>query len=186
MLAQVEHRLWTVEDYYAMAESGILNADDHVELIEGGIIRMSPIGVRHMGCVNTVNEEFVPRFRGKAIVSIQNPVRLNDLSEPVPDIVLLKYRSDRYRRHMPTAEDVLLLIEVADSTIPYDRRVKRPLYAQAGIPEYWLMNLVDNVIEVHRRPEGDSYTEMFTVYQGDVIAAEAFPEIEFEVGALIG
>lgn len=185
MLLELDRRLWTVEEYYAMAEAGILNEDDRLELIEGDIVAMSPIGVRHMASVNRLNDRLGRRFRGKAIVSVQNAIRLSDQSEPIPDIVLLRYRDDFYAHQMPTADDVLLLIEVADSTVRYDRRVKQSLYARAGIPEYWLMNLVDNAIEVHRRPENGIYTEVFTRYRGEMIAAVAFPDTEFQVQDLI-
>lgn len=186
MLLDLERRLWKVEEYHAMAEAGILDEDDRVELIEGEIIAMSPIGVRHMAAINRLNYKLGRRFRDKAVVSVQNAIRLDDQSEPVPDIVLLPYRDDFYADEMPTADDVLLLTEVSDSTLPYDRRVKRPLYARAGVPEYWLVNLVDNTIEVHRRPENGTYTEVFTRYRNELIAAVAFPDQEFKVSELVG
>jgi Uma2 family endonuclease len=185
MLVDIERRLWTVKEYYAMAEVGILREDERLELIAGDVLKMSSIGVRHAACVNLLNELFVYRFRGRAIVSVQHPVRLNNQSEPVPDIGLLRYRDDFYAHQMPTGDNVLLLVEAADSTIPYDRWLKRPLYARAGIPEYWLVNLVDNAIEVHRQPENGVYTELFTRYREEMIAAVAFPEDEFKVGDLI-
>jgi Uma2 family endonuclease len=185
MLLEVDRRLWTVEEYHAMTEAGILHEDDRLELIEGDIVAMSPIGVRHMAIVNRLNDRLGRRLRDKAIISVQNAIRLSENSEPVPDVVVLHYRDDFYADEMPTADDVLLLIEVADSTVRYDRRVKRSLYANACIPEYWLMNLVDNAIEVHRRPENGVYTELFTRYREEMISAVAFPEIEFKVGDLI-
>lgn len=185
MLVQMERRLWTVQEYHAMAETGILREEDRVELVEGEIIAMSPIGVRHMACVNLLTDVFNYHFRGAAIVSVQNAVRLNNQSEPEPDVVLLKYRDDYYAQQMPTAVDVLLLVEVADSTVPYDRSVKRPLYARAGITEYWLINLVDNSIEIHRQPQDGVYQEMRTYYKDDVVTAVAFSDTEFKVTDLI-
>ena len=118
---------------------------------------------------------------GRAVISIQNPIRLNDLSEPEPDVVVLSYREDGYAAHMPTAEDVLFLIEVSDSTLAYDRLVKRPLYARSGIPEYWLVNLIDNSIEVYRKPEEDYYAESLVIYMDEEISAVAFPKSTFRV-----
>lgn len=185
MIGLLERRLWSAEEYHQMAEAGILNDDDRLELIEGEIIRMSPVGVRHVATVNRINQLLSFHFFNRAIVSPQNPVRLNDLSEPEPDLVLLKFKKDTYVTDLPTAGDVLLLIEVSDSTLAYDRNVKRPLYARSGVPEYWIMNLIDNVIEVHREPEGDGYKEMFRVSRNSQISAVAFPEVTFQVEDLI-
>lgn len=154
-------------------------------MIEGEIIVRGPIGVRHIACINRLTDLLGHRFRGKAIVSVQNPVRLGERSEPEPDLVLLAYREDFYAARMPGAADVLLLIEVADATVPYDRNVKRPLYARAAISDYWLINLVDDVIEVHRQPEGERYREMVKRYKGDEITAVAFPGASFPVADLI-
>lgn len=181
MIGLLERRLWSAEEYHQMAEAGILNDDDRLELIEGEIIRMSPVGVKHLGCVNQFSNLLSHYLFGRAVISIQNPIRLNDLSEPEPDVVVLSFREDGYTARMPTAEDVLLLIEVSDSTLAYDRVVKRPLYARSGIPEYWLANLIDNSIEVYRKPEGDRYTESFVVYITEEISAVAFPKATFRV-----
>ncbi|VAW32066.1 COG1355, Predicted dioxygenase [hydrothermal vent metagenome] len=186
MLLQVEKRLWTVDEYHGMARAGILHENDRLELIKGEVVAMSPIGVRHAACVNRLTSLFAIQFEGKAVLSIQNSVRLDEQSEPVPDVVLFKYREDFYSQQVATAADVLLLIEVSDSTLPYDRNVKRPLYAQANITEYWLINLVDNSVEVHRQPEDGAFTETFIRYRDDEITAVAFPNVAFQVTDLLG
>jgi len=185
MQIQVERWLLTVQDYHAMAEAGILGEDDRVELIEGELITMSPIGVRHMACVNILTKLFVKQFDGEAIVSVQNPLRLSEYSEPEPDIALFKYRDDFYREERPTSEDVLLCVEVSHSTLGYDRGVKRPLYARAGIREYWLINLNEELIELFRQPESGEYQVKFRRYAGESISVEAFPDVKFQVSQLL-
>lgn len=186
MSVQVERRLFTVADYHRMAETGVLTADDRVELIQGEIIAMSPIGVRHAACVTRLTDLFTFHFRGQANVSVQNPVRLDEMSEPEPDMMLLNYREDYYAKEAPSGNDVLLLIEVSDATIAYDRTIKLPLYARANIPEVWIINLVDNVIEIYRTPKGNRYTETRKAYWEDAITAVAFPDIQFTTKELIG
>ena len=186
MAVQLERRLWTVKEYHTLSEAGVLHEDDRVELIEGELLTMSPVGIRHIACVNKLTNLFATRLEGRAIISTQNPVQLDEHSEPEPDIVLLKYHEHYYFDQGATVEDVLLCVEVSDSTIAYDRRVKRPLYARAGIREYWLVNLVDNVIEVYRRPEGDDYQETFRRYNQDTISVAFFENVNFRVAELIG
>lgn len=186
MFLDVERRLWTVDEYHRLAEAGILHEDDRVELIEGELLTMSPVGLRHVACVNRINKLFGDLFGGRAIVSVQNPVKLGEYSEPQPDLLLLKYRDDFYADVAPAIEDVLVCVEVSDTTIAYDRRVKRRLYARAGISEYWLVNLVDNGVEVHRQPEGDEYRQLFRRYRQEQVTVAAFPEQEFLVGDLTG
>lgn len=183
-IALIERRLWRVEEYHDMIDAGILHEDDRVELVGGEIVAMSPVGVKHIACVNRINRLLTVLFDGRAIVSVQNPVKLDDKSEPEPDVVLFRYQDDFYEKNAGTAEDVLLVIEVSDSTLAYDRRVKVPLYAKAGIPEYWLVNLIDNTIEVHRQAEGNNYAEQFRLYQKDEISAVAFPETTFLVSEI--
>lgn len=185
MIVKMERRLWTVDEFHRMAEAGILHAEDRLELIEGEIVSMSPIGVRHMATVNKLNNLFSANFINKAIVSVQNPLVVDQESEPIPDIVWLRYRDDFYADGVPEISDVLLVVEVSDTTIAYDRNVKRPLYARAGIPEYWLINLVDNTVEIHREPEGKVYTQITTAYQKDSVTAVAFPDTAFPVTELI-
>lgn len=151
------HR-FSVEDYHRMGEAGILPADSRVELIRGQIIDLPPIGTPHLAMVNRLNSLLAVALRGRDTVSPQNPVRLPDGSEPQPDVSILKWRADYYRRRRPAAEDVLLLIEVSDSSLDYDRTVKLPLYAESGIPESWIANLDEWVIEVYREPRDGHYS----------------------------
>jgi Uma2 family endonuclease len=185
MLKQIQHRLWTVDEYHALAEAGILHEDERVELIEGELVTMSPIGIRHAATVNRINELLVRHFQGRAIVSVQNPVGVDDHSEPQPDVALLRYRDDYYAGCLPAAADVLLCIEVSDATIAYDRDVKGPLYARAGIADYWLVNLVDNVVEVYRQPQKGTYSRRQRHAQAGELAPLSFPETSFKPVDLI-
>ncbi|MEK7702599.1 MAG: Uma2 family endonuclease [Nitrospirota bacterium] len=154
MSIQLEKRAFTSDEYHRMGEAGILSEDDRVELIEGEIIQMSPIGKHHASCVNRLNRILNMELGALAIISVQNPIRIGNFSEPQPDIVLLKPRTDFYAEQAPTAEDVLLLIEVADTSIEYDRTVKIPLYAAANISEVWIVNLQEGQVEVYSEPAG--------------------------------
>jgi Uma2 family endonuclease len=185
MFVQTERRLFTTKEYHQMAEAGILAEDDRTELIQGEIVAMSPIGVRHAACVKRITELLTFHFRNKAIVSIQDPLRLDDMTELQPDAALLKYRDDYYVKAALTGDDVLLLIEVSDSTLAYDRVTKLPLYARAQIPEVWLVNLVDNLLEVYCAPQGDEYTEFRRVYRQDTAVPLAFPNTPIPANNLI-
>jgi len=152
MEVEVSKKLFTVDEYYRMAEAGILTPEDRVELIDGEIIEMCPIGNRHAGCVNMAAEVLIGAFRGRAVVSVQNPLQLNNYTEPMPDVVLLKPREDRYRSKKSMAEDALLVIEVSDTTFLYDRNVKLKRYAKAGIGEVWIENLEKDLLLVFANP----------------------------------
>ncbi|MGE3600725.1 MAG: Uma2 family endonuclease, partial [Dehalococcoidia bacterium] len=160
----------TVDDYHRMAKAGILHEDDRVELIEGELIEMATIGSYHFTSVNNLNQEFSGRSSGRFIVSVQNPVRVSRHSEPRPDIALLRPRADKYAGGLPGPEDVLLIVEVSDPTVAADRRVKLPLYAAAGIPEAWLVNIPRRSIEVHREPRGGRYQQVTVFRKGERIA----------------
>lgn len=175
-----QRRLFTVSDYYKMAEAGILSPDDRVELIGGEILKMSPIKSQHAGIVNELSELLILALFGRAIVTVQNPLRINKQSEPEPDIIVAKYRKDKYRDDHPKPEDVFLLIEVADSSLAFDRNVKTPLYAQAGIPEYWIVNLNDRQIEIFRQPAEADYQEKKIVKHTETAICST---IEFSVAA---
>ena len=142
--------------YHQMIAAGILQEDARIELIEGELIDMAPIGYLHVSTVNLINESLTQLVRGRAIVSTQNPIWLGPHSEPQPDFTLLRPRPDRYRTGLPRAEDVLLVIEIADASLRYDRDIKGSLYALAGLPEYWIVNLPDRTIEIHRDPDKTS------------------------------
>jgi Uma2 family endonuclease len=186
MTVQLLKRLFTVAEYYQMAQAGILSEDDRVELIEGEIVTMSPIGSRHAGCVNRLNRHFSQGVGNRALVSVQNPIRLNDYSEPEPDLALLRPRPDFYTQTHPEAQDVLLLIEVADTSTEYDRKVKIPLYARAGIIEVWLVLLAEQLIEVYRQPAPDGYKQVQRLGRGQSLAPLALPELELAVAEIVG
>lgn len=156
---ELKHRI-TVEDYHRMGEAGVLAADARTELIEGEILDMAPIGSRHASVVNRLNRLLVSAVGDRAIVQVQGPVRLGDLSEPEPDLALLKPRTDYYRDALPGATDVLLIIEVADTTQRLDRRVKVPLYARYGVTEVWVVDLENSLVHFHRQPIEGAYADM--------------------------
>ena len=152
MTLQIPRRLITVEEYHKMAEVGILSDDDHVELLNGEIIQMSPIKSKHAGHVNRIDAFLKQQLGKQAIIAIQNPVQLSEFSEPEPDIAILNYQSDYYITQHPQVVDVIILIQVSLSTEDLDRQVKLPLYAEAGIREYWIVNLNKKHLEVYREP----------------------------------
>ncbi len=151
------HRL-TVADYYRMAEVGILAPDAPVELIDGDIIDMAPPGSLHAATVDRLNDALARAVDDRASVRVQNPVRLSDLSEPQPDLAILRRREDFYSEHHPRSADVLLIIEVADTSLRFDRDTKVSLYALHGIPEMWLVDLRGRRLVRHRTPQQGSYT----------------------------
>src|SRR5437868_5933402 len=157
MAAEPSPRLFTVSEYYRMGKAGVFKEDDRVELIEGEIIQMPPIGNRHSSCVLRLNRLLCPALLGRALVNIQNPVRLDERSEAVPDVLVLKPRPDDYSTGHPRPEDTLLLVEVSDSSLSYDRGRKLPLYARQGVPEVWVVELPNALISVHHGPTKDGY-----------------------------
>lgn len=185
MLIQLERHTFTTDSYHQMIEAGILTENDRVELIQGELITMSPIGIRHAACVNKLTRKLSKHFLDQAIVSVQNPIELSAISEPEPDVALLVYRDDFYADRLPTADDVHLLIEVSDTTLTFDRTVKLRMYAEAGVPEVWLVNLIDNAIEIYRQPEANQYGQRMRVGKGGVVTAVSFPQVSFPVSDLI-
>jgi Uma2 family endonuclease len=159
------HRL-TVDEYYRMAEVGLLPPDARVELIEGEIIDMAPIGSRHAAAVNLLSERLIKTLSGTSLVSIQAPVRLDTRSEPQPDLAVLRLRPDRYSNSHPTAADVLLLIEISDATLRFDRETKASLYARHGVPELWIVDLNHRELHVFREPRHGEYRDRSTVTAG--------------------
>jgi Uma2 family endonuclease len=180
MSVEYQKRFFNVEEYYRMAEAGVLTPNDHVELIEGEIIEMSPIGGPHAACVRKLGALLARLLADSAILSIQNPVAINGYSEPQPDIAILKARDDFYSTH-PTPDDVLVIIEVADTSVEYDRNVKMPLYARAAIPEAWLVNLPKGVIEIYTQPVGGLYQRCQIFKKGQAIVSEALAGLSLSV-----
>lgn len=170
------HR-FTRADYHRMAEAGILGERDRVELIYGEIIEMSPIGNPHLVCVDRLNLGLTPRLQGTAIVRVGGSIPLSDDGEPQPDIVVLRWRDDVYEHPPATPADVLLIIEVADSSLAYDRQVKARLYAEARVPEYWLWDLNGRSVIVHREPGPDGYQSVTRVRGRAPLRPLAFPDL---------
>jgi Uma2 family endonuclease len=183
-LTRVHHR-FSVDDYEQMIERGILTENDRVELIRGEILDKMSIGDRHCACVKRLNQFLSMATAGRALVSVQDPIRLAD-SEPEPDVALLLPRADFYASGKPRPADVLLVVEVADTTLDFDREAKRPLYAEAGIAEYWIVNLNDDCLEVHRRPQPDgSYGDVQTLRRGQQADVAALPGLLLAVDDLL-
>lgn len=181
-------RRWplTVDDYHRLTEIGVFSPDEGVELIEGDVFLLSPIRSRHAACVRRLDDRLRERLGRRAIVSVQCPVRIGMHSEPEPDLALLRTRADYYADGHPGPLDVLLLIEVMETTSDHDRGVKLALYARSGVAEVWLVDLPGERIEVHRRPLGDIYSETRILPRGQVLAPEAFPDVKLGVDALLG
>ena len=186
MAVRILRRAFDVHEYHRMAEAGILDEDDRVELIEGEIVQMSPIGSRHQGCVNRL-ARLLFDFAGRDyVVHVQGPVRLNERSEPQPDLALLKSRSDFYSDRHPTPEDVLLLIEVSETSADYDREVKLPLYAGAGIAEVWIVDLGAQTVEVRADPRRSAYGAVTAARSGQTFASPTVPELSVRVDDILG
>ena len=182
---ECETRKFTVEEYYRMADVGILHPEERVELLQGAIISMPPIGPLHNSGVDRSNFQFGQSSVGRYIVRAQGAIRLNDNSEPEPDVALLRFQEDFYATNQPTPEHILLVIEVSDSTLAYDRDVKVDLYAQAIIPETWIMNLVDDCIEAFTGPGPEGYANHAIYHRGDRIAPSTLPDVDFAVEDLL-
>ena len=185
MTTHIKRRAFSVDEYHAMVEAGILTKYDRVELLDGEIIDMVPIGSRHASCVMRVSELLSEAVGKRAIVSVQGPLRLDETSEPEPDLMLLKRQDDFYAAAHPTPTDVLLLIEVADATVAFDKSVKLPLYARAAIPEVWIVNLPDRVVEVYSSPRGQEYTESRSIGMDGALSPDCFDDVSIQVGAVI-
>lgn len=186
MAVQIWKRLFTVEEYHRMAQAGILGEDDRVELIEGEIVEMTPIGSTHAATVKRLNRIFSQRIGGQVLISVQDPIRLGEHSEPQPDLALLQSREDFYTSAHPGPEDVLLLIEVSETSAEYDREVKIPLYARFGIPEVWLVDLEGKAIEVYQNPSYKGYREVQTLSQGARLSPSSFPDLELPAEEILG
>ena len=186
MATQVIRRRFTVNEYYLMAQAGILHEDDRVELLEGEIVEMAAIGSRHAACVKRLNRILSEGLGGRAIVGIQDPVRLGEHSEPQPDLTLLRPRPDFYSESHPESADVMLLVEVADTSEDYDREVKMPLYARYGITEAWLVDLSSRSIEIYRDPVPEGYRDIQLAMPGRSIAPQAFPDLELVAEKVFG
>jgi Uma2 family endonuclease len=175
---------WTVEEYEKLGEAGIFHEDDRVELLNGEIIIMSPIGYRHAQAVTRLTNFYARRSQGRFDVSPQNPFNLDEHSQPQPDICLLDPKAARLKSH-PSVDLIHLVIEVADSSIRYDRGDKRPAYARRGVSEFWLLNLEEDVLEVYRDPHGARFLDEKIFRPEDAVAPRAFPDLQATVSEFL-
>ncbi|MBM4257206.1 MAG: Uma2 family endonuclease [Deltaproteobacteria bacterium] len=177
------HR-FTVAEYHRMAETGMFAPEARVELIEGEIIDMPPIGSPHAGTVDYIADAASVACRGQAMVRVQNPVFLDQHSQPQPDIALLRPRSDHYRSSHPTPADVFLIVEVSDSSLAYDTQIKLPLYARHGIPEVWLADLSNQRFLVHRTPTATGYQDVQTLTDLSAVSPLLLPGVTIDLSDL--
>ncbi|MBI4611270.1 MAG: Uma2 family endonuclease [Candidatus Rokubacteria bacterium] len=186
MDVQLLRRRFSVEEYHRMGQAGVFSEDDRVELIEGEIIEMTPIGARHAACVRRLGHLFNSLLGQRITVSVQSPLGLGLHSEPQPDLALLRPRPDFYAQAHPGPEDVWLVVEVADTSVEFDRTVKIPLYARAGIPNAWLVDLSTETVEEYRDPTPDGYRNFRRIPRGETISLEAFRDVSLTVETILG
>jgi Uma2 family endonuclease len=186
MSVQIARRLFTSDEYARMVQAGILGEDERVELLDGEVRAMSPIGSRHVACVNRLNTILNLHVRGQAIISIQNPIRLSDYSEPEPDIAVLYARGDYYDAALPVPDDVLLIAEVADTSLEYDRNEKLPRYAEAGIGEVWIVDLEHQTLERYVRSLNGRYAEATIFQRGETFTTHLLTSLNVVVNDILG
>ena len=177
--------LTNLDEWRKMGEANIFSPESRVELINGEIIDMAPIGSNHAGHLKRINKLFTRLMPDNLITGVQDPLQLGDLSEPEPDFMLLKPNPDFYTSRHPIANDVLLLVEIADSSLKFDQIQKLRLYALHNIPEYWLLNLNDVCLEVYKKPHGEVYAEKTTLYSGDSITLSQLTNITIQVADIL-
>ena len=181
----ISKKRFTADDYQRMGQVGILSGDDRVELIDGEVVAMTPIGARHCACVDGVNRAMVIGAGDTAIVRVQGSVRLNLYTEPEPDVVLLRPRSDFYASQHPGPADILLIVEIAESSIDYDRDVKARIYAESGVPEYWLADLTANLVSCYSTPSEGTYRSVQQYHRGQTITPQMLPQCPVAVDLLL-
>jgi Uma2 family endonuclease len=181
-----QKHLTDLAEWHRMGEAGIFPPESHLELIEGEILTMAPIGFNHSGHIARLIHALMPLLANQAVINAQNPVQLGDLSEPEPDLMVLRPDPDFYTTHHPKAADVFLLIEVSDSTLGFDRGQKLRLYANHQIPEYWIVNLIDHCLEVYRQPDNGDYRDKTLLGKTDKLNLLVLPEIEVAVESILG
>jgi Uma2 family endonuclease len=186
MSVEPVRHLFSVDEYERMGEAGLFAPDARLELLGGEIVEMTPIGSPHAAAVNRLNRLLVLGTGDRAVVTIQNPVRLSDLSEPQPDVSILRARDDFYGGGHARPADVLLVVEVADTTLRWDRGVKRPLYAAAGVPEVWIVDLGSRVVEVATEPGADDYGRVERVGDGGRLSPVLLPDLVIPVADILG
>lgn len=185
MATEINKRLFNVDEYQRMAEAGILSNKDRVELIRGEILAMSPIGPPHNGAVLRATNALVPIVGHRAIVGIQGAIRLDDYDEPQPDVYLLRPRDDFYTTGHAGPPDIFLIIEIADSSLDFDRTVKAALYAETAVTEYWIADIVNDCVWVHLRPEGNSYQVVRRHARGETVVPSLLPDCPIPLAVLL-
>ena len=186
MALHLTRRRFAVSEYHQMAQAGILGEDDRVELIDGEVTEMTPIGRRHAACVDRMSKLFERTFGDDAQVRVQNPVVLGEYTEPQPDLALLRPRADFYASGHPTQDDIFLLVEVAETSAEPDRRVKVPLYARSGVQEFWLVDLDGDTVTVYQDPTPSGYGTVRVVRRGEELAPVAFLNRPLAAAAILG
>ncbi|MEZ4615047.1 MAG: Uma2 family endonuclease [Caldilineaceae bacterium] len=181
MTVQVEYRQFTVADLEQMIASGILAEDEHIELIEGQLVKMSHPGILHAACVDRLNKTLSRQVTDDILISVQNPIATHTHTQPEPDLCLLAPRDDYYTQGRPTPANVLLLIEVSDSSLQYDQETKLPLYATAGIGEVWIVNLPEQPIDCYSGPTPHGYRRCERFFPGDTIHPDTMPDVTVDV-----
>lgn len=184
MTVQITRRPFTVAEYARMRETGILAEDDRVELLDGEVRLMSPIGPLHAAIVKRLNTLLTRVLPDTVILSVQDPIQLNDYSEPQPDLAILQYRADFYAQAHPVADDVLLVIEVSDTTVDYDRDEKLPRYATANIQEAWLVDVNHFTVEQYLQPRNGKYLMKQLVERGDTITSRSIATLQLDIDRL--
>jgi len=179
------HR-FTVDEYYRMADAGILHEDSRVELIDGEILDRSPIGPRHARGVRRLSNVIFRALDDAAVISVQNPIRIDEQNEPEPDLVLARHREDEYGDGHPTPEDILLVVEVADSSSAYDRQTKALLYARAGIADYWIADVGRDHVLMLRDPTESGYATTRILRRGEAVSPLAFPNLSLSIDEILG
>jgi Uma2 family endonuclease len=185
MSSAIQRHQFTVHDYHRMAEVGILQENSRVELINGEVLALSPISDPHNGTCARANRAFVRAAGDDAIVLVQGAVRLNLYSEPQPDIALLRPRADFYTKSHPGPADILLLVEISASSLHYDLKVKGRLYAEMGIPEYWVADLDNEIVIAHSEPSGASFRLVRQFRRGETMTPSLLPSCRIPVDSLL-
>jgi Uma2 family endonuclease len=181
----VARRLFTREEYHRMGEVGILKPTDRVELIKGEIVEMSPVGKRHRAFVDNLGQLLIVRLAGRARVSVQGPIALSDDTEPEPDVAVYRHRTPPYKEREAYWDDAIMLIEVAESSLRYDRSTKLRLYADAGIPEYWIVDCAAEAVETHRSPDAGRYRDVSRVVGATAtVTLQAFPDVALSLAEI--
>jgi Uma2 family endonuclease len=186
MIGAVKRYRFTVDQYHRMGKAGIFHPECRVELVNGEIFEMSPIDPWHAGVVNWLTHRFITGLGGRAIVPVQNPTTVDPRSEPQPDLMLVKPREDFYRTAHPIPEDALLVIEVANTSLPHDRRRKLPLYARTGVAEVWIVNRRADAVDIFRDPSPAGYRDQLRRGRGEHVAPLAFPDLRLSVDDILG